>query len=172
MIPISSNYSLTDRKKRQFVRMGAKISPGDVSIVDLTNSSEATAVYIEELASNPERAIDPVVHPTFGYFGAVSPQVQQEVFNIISSYEPLRAADFAQGNIPPILLAGILPVAQAWQFHHAQMAIVGVIDRLANPGMSPNTHTIQNLHAAAFICELSIVYANVWFVLHITRRGN
>lgn len=168
MNPILTDYTLSRQRKRELVNLGAKISPGDVTIVDLTAPNAAVS-FLDELAANPLKEVDPVIQPTFGVFGAVTPQVQQEVFNIISTYEPLLAANLQHGHRPPIAVPQVLPAAQAWQFHHAQMAIVALTSRLANPGMGANTHIIHNLPPAAFICELSIVYANAWFVLRIVR---
>lgn len=111
-----------------------------------------------------------MVNATFGVFGAVTPQIQHEVFNIISTYKPLLAADLALVHRPPIVVHQSLPPGQAWQFHHAQMVIIAIINRLTDPGAGPNTDNIHHLPDGAFICELSIVYANAWFVLRITRN--
>lgn len=172
MISISTSYPLTRRRKDELTQLGAKISPGDVAIVDLTSSPLATKSFLDELASFGERVIDPIVQPTFGTYGSVMPQIQQEVFNIIGTYETLTAADFENNNIPSILPAAVpLPAAQMWQFHHAQMALVGVVMRLADPGIGPLTNTIHRIPAASFICDLSIMYANVVFVLRIMRTA-
>ena len=169
MMSISAMSPVSARQKRALMKLGAKISPGDISIIDLTDSAEGTDKFLEVLEHDQDREIDPIIHPTFGIFGAVTPQVQAEVCNIISSYEPLMAADFSHGNSPPIALAGVIPPAFMWQYHHAQMAIVAVIRRLGNPGGGPLTNTIHGLPAASFICDISIIYANAVFVLRIMR---
>jgi hypothetical protein len=166
MISVSALSPISAGQKRALIKLGAKISPGDVSIIDLTNSAAAMERFLAVLEDNQEREIDPIIQPTFGIFGAVTPQVQAEVCNIISSYE---RADFALGNPPPIALAGVLPPAFMWQYHHVQMAIVAVVRRLGDPGVGPFTNTLDGLSAASFICDLSIIYANAVFVLRIMR---
>jgi hypothetical protein len=169
MLSSTIKFKLTRRRKLQLIQLGAHIIPGDISIIDLTESPDGVRSFLDELISKGDVEIDPIIQPTFGIIGAVTQQVQQEVYNIISSYQNLLADDFAGGVSPPIFLAGAIPRAQMWQFHHAQMAIVGLIERLADPGPGPYTNTIHNIPPASFICELSIIYSDVVFIIRIMR---
>lgn len=114
----------------------------------------------------------PLIQPTFGHPGAVTATIQMEVFNIVATYQGLLDVDFAGEPLvmlPPIADVNSLPPGMMWMFHHSQMAIVGLIQRLANPGPGPNCATINNLPLGQFICDLNVVYGNVVFVLHISR---
>ncbi len=140
---------------------------GDVSICDLV-TNESKEWFLQEVMRLPETQ-DPILQPTFGNPNSVTAQIQQEVFSIISTYQGLLANNFVGAAAIPIVPPAVIPLAFMWHFHYAQMAIVGTIQRLANPGPGPNTNTIDGLPAGAFICDLSIIYSNTVFVVHISK---
>ena len=164
----SSKFPLKKYKK-QLLDLGAIITSGDISIVDLGPSDEA-AEFLLTTIDSMENDQDPVIIPTFGIVGSITAQVQQEVFNIISTYEALLAADFIHGNIVPIAQAVNVQGHHNWHFHHAQMAVSGLIQRLQNPGPGPFTSTINALPGAAYICNLNLLYANVVFNFIIRKQ--
>ena len=164
----STTFPWTKPFKRQIAAAGGIISRCDgLDLCNLTSTSQE--LLIEKIRSLSDED-DPSVVPSFAMPGAVTHQVQLEVLNIIASYQLLAAADFAGGALPVIAQALAIPPALIWNYHHAQMAVVGVVERLSNPGHGPNTATINNLPIGAFICDLTLFYANVAFVLHICRR--
>jgi hypothetical protein len=165
---IQQSFSFTRIIKQQFISLGAEITSGDVSICVL-KTNESKEFFLQKVLNLPEEQ-DPILQPTFGYSDGVTAQVQNEVFAIVSTYQGLMAHDFAPpGPVIPIVPVAKMPPAMMWHFHHAQMAIVESIRRLANPGPGPHTNTINGLPLGAFICDLCVIYANVIFIVHILR---
>jgi hypothetical protein len=130
MTSIATNFPLTRKNLRTFREQGAIVTNGDVSMIDMRDRPEAVATLLDIIGNLPEDQ-DPMVHPTFLFANTVTPAVQMNVYNIINSYEPLLAANFGGGAIPPIqhMLPTAAPPLFMWQFHNAQMAIAAVISR-------------------------------------------
>lgn len=164
---IRQNFPLTRSTVQQLVALGADIQRGDVALCDL-RTVESKNFFLSKVMALPEDQ-DPLIHPTFGHPNTVTAEIQQEVFNVISTYQGLLAADFAGGALVPIGLADPVPAAMMWRFHHSQMAIVGVINRLANPHPGAHCQTIHNLPPGQFVCDVSVIYGNAVFVVHISR---
>jgi hypothetical protein len=167
---IVTNFPLSRKHLKKFREQGAIVSNGDVSMIDMRYSPEAVATLLEIIGKLPEDQ-DPMVQPTFLFANTVTPAVQWNVYNVISTYEPLLAQNFAGGAIPLILpmAQAAAPPAFMWQFHHAQMAIPALIGRIGNPGPGAHTADILGLPGGSFICDLALIYGNAVFVIRIHR---
>lgn len=168
MLSIATNFPLSRKNLKTFREQGAIVSNGDVSLIDMRYSPEAVATLLEIIGKLPEDQ-DPLVNPTFLFANTVTPAVQMNVYNIISTYEPLLAQNFAGGAAPFILPMVQAPPAFMWQYHYAQMAIPALIGRIGDPGPGANTADILGLPSGSFICDLSIIYGNAVFVIRIHR---
>jgi hypothetical protein len=80
-----------------------------------------------------------------------------EVGALVRDYSTLLMIDFLNGVMPPI---GIVPnVPQGIvPYHHAQVALTKLIERIQNPG--PNLLTINSLPNGCYVTDICIRYAN------------
>ncbi len=170
MINVKTNFPFSRSIQRELTNLGADIKNGDIALCDLKTAEAVSFVLAKILEFEDDQ--DPLVQPTFALVGAVTEAVQNEVYNIIASYQTLLAVDFAGGVLPPIMPALLIPPAFMWHFHHTQMGVVGVVSRLSNPGPGAHTGTIDILPIGSFICDLSLIYGNVVFVLRVCRHPN
>lgn len=169
--PSSYKFRLTEAFMNHIIAHGAVVSLGDVSIVDMINSDQQGIDYVlDKIASIKKQ--DPNIFPTFGLVGAITAHTQRDVLNIISTYQPLVAADFLDGNNIPIVPVGDVATAANtwWQYEHAQKSISAVIKRLQNPGPGPFSSSINELPSGAFICILQVSYSNVVFPFRIVKE--
>ncbi len=140
---------------------GVDYQPGDVTLIDLTNSAEGTEIFDSFLASCQDQ-IDPVLGVTFGnpISPYVSPWVQIEIWNILRSFQNLHAADFIPGAPPfPYILGPIPPMGI--QFHHSVMAIQFAEREIMNPQyFIPLLPHLLDVPAGNIICNLNYYFAN------------
>ena len=66
----------------------------EIKIVELVESVEGMRYFMDFLGDEEE--VDPILIPNFGHpmYPYVAPGIQMEVFNLLTTYQPLIAADF------------------------------------------------------------------------------
>ena len=145
---------------------------GNVWIIEL-RSDESQESFRNFLVADVEE-VDPVVQVTFGppMNPFISPAAQVEVWNVISTYQPLKKEAFLPGA-PQILWIPIPngnPPAGV-QYHHAQIALQKVQEEIEHPDrLTNNLPLLQGMDAARVICDFTIVYANCIIVRRLYRR--
>lgn len=115
---------------------------------------------------------DPILTPAFGHPLApyVSPNVQIEVWNILSTYQPLHAQDLAFGAPPIVYIPAILPVLGGIQYNHAQITIQAVQQEIENPvNFLTIVPGLVAVPSGQVICDLTIQYANAQVIRRIRK---
>ena len=108
---------------------------GDHQILDLTASPTGAATYMEYLHDGRD-FVDPWISPGFGNPMApfVPPVIQAEVFDLLASYEPYTAANFAPAAVPLPFIQAVFPLPMLGiKYHHAKIAIAAVFAEIQNP---------------------------------------
>ena len=98
-------------------------------------------------------------YPTTGS-PCVCEEVKNEVWNIVLSYQPLSSDEIATTNPVPIIRHNIENIDnyQAYFPQQSTLPIIALIQRLSNPGESPETTAINHLPPANYICTLVMNY--------------
>ena len=130
-------------------------------IVEL--NSEESQQYFKDFLEGPDE-VDPAVYVTFGppLNPFIAPQAQLEVWNIISSYQPLtREAFLPGGQIHWIPIPNGVPPGAGFQYHHAKIALQKVQEEIERPGrLAEHLPCLVAMNDARPICYFNIVYAN------------
>jgi hypothetical protein len=142
----------------------------EIIIVELVESPDGMDVFSQFLQY--EKEIDPLLHVDFGapLSPYVVPHIQVEVWNILSSFQPLDVDSFRPGA--PLIqhIPAQFPVLGGYQYHHAKIALQCVQQEIQNP-----THLAQfvpgliGLPSGQVICDLTIQYANAAVVTRIRK---
>merc|ERR1712137_85152 len=128
-----------------------------VSMRKKVEHQAARDTFTKLLSDDGSVDVDPYVIPHFGVPVFVHPVMQLEVYNILATYQPLLRNAFLPGA-PPIIIQNINHHPNGYQFHHAQIALAKVRERLQNPG--PQCPLMDAVPAGGFICDLELIYAN------------
>jgi hypothetical protein len=142
----------------------------EVLIIELVDSPQGDEVFKQFLMAGND--VDPILTPAFGHPLApyVPPNVQIEVWNILSSYQPLRAQDLTVDGPPIAYIPAIFPVLGGIQYHHTQIAIQAVQQEIENPiqflAVVPGLSVVPS---GQVICDLSIQYANAQVIRRIRK---
>jgi hypothetical protein len=144
---------------------------GDSSIIviEIVNSEAGKAVHKRFLTTDPQE-IDPVLFPSFGHplYPYVPVATQVEVYNMLSTFQPLLAADFVVGAFP--FIPAIFPVPAGFHFHHAKIAIQAVQEEIQNVARFANQcPEISAIQPGQIVCDLTITYANAIVVTRIHK---
>lgn len=157
---------------------GVLILGHNPTIYDLTESAEGTEAFIEHLRENVigEAVYDPFVSPIFGNPLApfVNPQAQAEVFNLLSTFQPLLAGHFANNGpaIPwnPMIFAG-RNFLGGLQFQHAKVVLLGLIEELqTNARFANQCPVLFAVPPGNVVCNLMLQYTNANIAIQIRKR--
>ncbi|KAJ1386905.1 hypothetical protein B484DRAFT_459907 [Ochromonadaceae sp. CCMP2298] len=143
-----------------------------VTTYDLRNCPEGVDIYHDHLRNGKE--VDPFFMPMFGnpLSPFSSPQVQGEVFDLLSTMAQWRAPDFNGGAPLPPFVPQVFPLpALGICYQHAQIAMLGVMSEIQEPTRYlANAPFINSLPGGQFICDMNITYAASGLVLRLQRR--
>eukprot|EP01041_Mallomonas_annulata_P015672 gene15672-33115_t len=106
---------------------------GDIPTISLVNSYTGLKRYNEYLLDGND--VDPVLEPHFGdpIGPYVCPLAQREVYNLLTTFAPLVAADFEKNPINFPFIPAVFPINGGIRYHHAKMSMYAVhmeIERL------------------------------------------
>ena len=146
--------------------------PGDVSVIDLTDSVEGTSIYMQWLLENDD--IDPGVVVNFG--NPVNPWVnvncQVEVHGLLNTFRTLSRTDFVAGAVLPAFNPGPgFPPGGGYVFHHSSIALHMVVSEIQTPiRYAVSCPFLLGVPVGNLICMITMTYANCMVVMSVNRR--
>lgn len=132
-----------------------------VNVIGLVNSAEGQLVYKTFLADDSEE-VDPLLNPSFGnpLYPYVPHATQVEVYNLLSTFQPLDAASIFAGGFA--FIPAVFPIPGGFQYHHAKIAIQAVQQEIQTVGIfAAQCPGLSALLSGQVICDLTITYGNV-----------
>lgn len=114
-----------------------------------------------------KQEVDPILTPNFGppLVQFVPPNVQVEVYQLLSTYQTLLTANAPLPALSPLLF----PVGGGVQYHHAQIAIQKVMEQIEDTNPAFGLPGLAMVLQGQVICDLTITYANCQIVRRIRK---
>ena len=143
----------------------------EIPIVELVESEAGTDMFLEFLKD--EHKDDPWLFPNFGHplYPYIPPNIQVEVYNLLTTYQPLVAASFHPGAAQfPFIVANLPILGGGVQYHHAKIAIHALYMEIQQIStFAANCPGIASLVSGQIICDLNIMYANAVVVIRLRK---
>ena len=142
----------------------------EIKIFELVNSEEGTELFYSFLKDGKKS--DPLIYASFGpiLHPYVSPPIQVEVQDILSSFQPLMAADFLPGAGPVVRIPAPALVLGGFQFQQAKIACLAVVEEIQLPNrIGAALVGINSVPSGQVICDLNLTYANCVVVIRIRK---
>jgi hypothetical protein len=147
------------------------LNDGDIPTIIIDSLRVDFTAYSEFL--NDGKDEDPDLISAFG--PSINPYIsaagQQQVFNILATYQPLLGIDFGPGaNMIAFVIANYGLNFDSYQYHHSKMAISLVMEEIQTvQRFTANCPGITSMMSGQIICDLRIVYANVILVIRLHK---
>lgn len=145
----------------------------DVNSLDITNSAAGRDVFHNYLATEPDPTkVDPAVLPSFSdpLSPYVPPVTQEEVYNLLRTFQELPAADLRAGGFP--FLKAKFPRSMCFSYRHSLIALHAAIQEIQSSNIfAAECPGLASLEPGQVICDLAIIFSNVVVTTRLTKAA-
>lgn len=140
---------------------GIQILEGERSVLNISDSPQAIALYKEFLSDGDGGNADPMVTPVFGVLPFQSRAVEAEVWSLLQTFEPMMTADFSPGAAPLQLVPAVHVPLGGVLYHHSKIALQAVQDEITSlHRFAAACPALAAVPSGQIICDLVIQYAH------------